>query len=169
VNKTIYLRDDEGPIWDRARELSNDKLSLVVVAGLKRFVAEKEAQMRGFERIEFHYNDSSRGGRPTAKAFYGRWLLAPNEEFKPPISASGRKYGVAISSRGSVVLFEWTPTTYARALGKEELKNGKFSVYPSFEAALEDKGQNDIFHWEPREAVHEAMQRLGVPVEELDI
>ena len=58
MNKTIYLKDGEGPLWERARELAGDKLSPVIVSALKQFVVVKEAESKGFQRIEVSFNDS---------------------------------------------------------------------------------------------------------------
>lgn len=42
MNKTIYIKDEDGPIWDRARELTHGKLSALIMGDLKAFVLEAE-------------------------------------------------------------------------------------------------------------------------------
>jgi hypothetical protein len=81
MNKTLYVREEDGAVWERARELAGDKLSPVIVTALKKFVAEKEAELNLMDRIVIRYSDKENGGRPTAKAFYGRWLITREEPY----------------------------------------------------------------------------------------
>jgi len=81
MNKTIYLRDEEGPVWERARELAGDKLSPVIVTALKHFVAAKEAESKDFERIQLDFDDSDDHNLPKRKAFYGRWVFPPSKPY----------------------------------------------------------------------------------------
>src|SRR5258705_13417546 len=106
MNKTLYLKDEDGPIWDRARELSNDKVSQIIVSALKNFVAQREAEAAGYERIVVEYNDAHDGGRPRGKAFFGRWLIPPIERFQPggPLTADLYWYAVGETAKGGVVI-----------------------------------------------------------------
>src|SRR5579862_4118296 len=128
MNKTLYLKDEEGPIWDKARELSGDKLSPVVVQALKQFVAQKEAEASNMERIVIEFDDISTNSRPTAKAFHGRWLISPEESFTAG-SVWGYNFAVAITAKEAVVIFHWFRRT-------EQTKAGELRVYPSFDDAL---------------------------------
>src|SRR5665213_110800 len=53
VNKTIYVRDEDVPTWEKAKGLAGDKLSPIIASALKRYVAEEEWKQKGFERIEY--------------------------------------------------------------------------------------------------------------------
>lgn len=156
MNKTVYVRDEEVPVWERAKELAGDKLSRIIASALKRFVAEKEAQTMGFERIEYEFADADSNGRPRKVAFYGRWIFPPDkpaEEPSPNFDPSG--CGVlATTAKGAVVACTWIPS-----LDSESYQ--RFRVYPSFEAGAKDS--------ESRWIVYSALQRIGAPVEELDI
>jgi hypothetical protein len=156
MNKTVYLREEEAPVWERARELSSDKLSPVIISALKRFIAEKEAQQQGFERILVEFNDSEAFGMPKKKAFYGRWICGPEDPVEVSDEDGDRTYyaSVAETAKGSVVITE-------RSEDQEGRCGFKFRAYPSIEKAAADKEFNY--------AVHEAVKRRGVPVEELDI
>jgi len=147
VNKTIYLPDDEAETWERARKLADDRLSPVVLAALKEFVARREAEKAGFERIEVAFDDPDDNFRPKRKAFYGKWLFSPDE----PIKAGGRSHSVAVTAKGRVVFH--TRNTLGRHQG--------FRIFTSFDEALGDKSLQSV--------AQEALRKWGVPVEELDI
>ncbi len=162
MNKTVYLRDDEVPIWEKARELSGDKLSPIIVNALRRFVAEEEGRPRKHERIEFHYNDTAKHGLPSAKAFLGKWLVPPEERWEDAFEAMGKTeddphiyYAVAITAKDNVVVCSFT------AWDGQALVGRTLDVYPSFEEALARDA--------PYGPVADAMQRRGIPIEELDI
>jgi hypothetical protein len=162
MNKTVYLRDEEVPIWEKARELSGDKLSPIIVGALKRFVAEEEGRPRNFERIQVHYNDVARHSVPTAKAFIGKWLIPPEERWEDPFEAISRSendphtsYAVAITAKDNVVV-----CTY-KSWGGTTLGGRSLDAYSSFEDALARKV--------PYSLIADAMDRRGIPIEELDI
>lgn len=43
MNKTIYIKDDQEQIWTRARDLSENRISKVIIEALKEFIAKREA------------------------------------------------------------------------------------------------------------------------------
>ena len=165
MNKTLYIRDEDLPIWDRARELAGDRLSPVIVESLKRFVAEREALASGFERIVVEFNDASDNGLPKAKAFYGRWIIDRDGPWRIGVSMDGdfigyRVVSVAETAKGGVVVYRYfeagnSPTSESQAVAHGLL------IFRSFEEAAA--------HSEVSSAVAEALRRRGVPVEELDI
>ena len=152
MNKTIYLREDEAPIWEKARELSNDKVSPIIVAALKRFIAEKEAEKKGFERIVVNFRDANENGIPKAKAFYGKWLIPPDEIYYPSDDWPGVA-SVAITAKGSVVIYS-------------KNKNNDREVFAIF---LDLSSAISLGDGIERLAATEALVRNGVPIEELDI
>ena len=154
MNKTIYIRDEDVGIWDRARELSGDKLSPVIVAALKRFVAEREAQPRGYERIVVEFNDSLDNYLPKAKAFLGRWIISREDPLIEQDGSERTAYAVAETAKGAVVVFRLDEDAYGGEFAK-------LLTYPSMESAARDSRANY--------GVREAVKRRGVPVEELDI
>lgn len=158
MNKTIYLRDEEAPIWERARELAGDKLSPVIVAALKHFIAQKEAEPKGFERIELSFSDSEDHYVPKRKAFLGKWVFSPAEPFAVEDEENPATYNTAvgITPRGSAVFYSWTND---HINGRRE--GFRFAVYPSLAAAA----ANPYINHEARAAI----EKIGVPVEELDI
>jgi len=158
MNKTIYLRDEEVPIWERARELSGDKLSPVIVGALKQFIAEKEADAKGFQRILLEFNDSEDHNLPKRKAFYGKWVFSPAEPLAVEDEENPVTYNsaVAVTQRGSAVFYTWCDSP-----AYEEPYRHRLVVYPSFEEAAANGFHNH--------AARAAVEKLGVPIEELDI
>jgi hypothetical protein len=156
VNKTIYVRDEDVPIWERAKELAGDKLSPIIANALKRYVTEREARQKGFERLEYEFSDADSNGLPRKKAFYGRWIFPPNEPEHAIDEDTDILYRgvVATTAKGAVVACTWTEQP-----GCQSYK--RFRVYPSFEEGAKDPESGWV--------VKSALQKVGVPVEELDI
>lgn len=157
MNKTIYIRDEDIGVWDKARELAGEKLSPVIIAALKRFVSENEGVAKGFERIVVQYADSKNHDIPTAKAFIGRWIISPEEaitDYNGRFSDGPTMVAVAITAKARAVIYSW-------ADNQENQKSRCFNVYDSLEFAATDSQCNF--------AVRAAMEILGVPIEDLDI
>lgn len=159
MNKTLYIRDEDSQVWDRARELAGDKLSPIIVAGLKKFIANKEAEeaeSKGFSRIEVAYNDARAHNIPKRKAFHGRWLYTQDKPLELSSEDGGITYYYAIAqtAKGNFVFLSWERD-------HEGTGNYLFQVFPSLEAAAADKDLNS--------AARVAIKKLGVRVEELDI
>jgi EXLDI family protein len=79
-NKTIYVSDDDLPLFERAQELSGSNLSAAIVRALRRFIELEEAKQRGFDEVTVIVNGQ---GAHRRKRFLGqrlvRWLQAtPN-------------------------------------------------------------------------------------------
>jgi hypothetical protein len=159
MNKTIYVKDDDAPIWERAREFAGDKLSPVIISGLKAYVAEKERQeseAKGFERIVLSFKDADDNLIPKKKAFTGKWIISPA---KPYVMYSEHGtdsdfYTVAITPKNRAVFFHWTED-------REHLYGRHLVVYDS----LHDAAANPELKW----AAIKAIEEIGVPVEEMDI
>ena len=137
MNKTLYIRDEDAPLWDRARELSRDKLSPVLVDALRRFVDEKEARAKGFDRIVVNYDDSADHDLPRAKAFYGRWIINRDEPLRVGRRFEGHKYvevsAVAETAKGSVVVYTYNENEHGSWAHR-------FLIFSSFEDAAADPG-----------------------------
>jgi EXLDI family protein len=74
-NKTIYVSDDDLPLFERAQELSGSNLSSAIVRALRRFIEVEEAGQRGLREITVTVNGD---GAHAHKRFLGtrlvRWL-----------------------------------------------------------------------------------------------
>jgi EXLDI family protein len=74
-NKTIYVSEDDLPLFERAQELSGANLSSAIVRALRRFIELEEAGQRGLDEITVIVNGQ---GAHRRKRFMGqrlvRWL-----------------------------------------------------------------------------------------------
>lgn len=160
MNKTLYIRDEDAIVWERARELAGEKLSPVIVAALKRFIAQKEGEealTKGFERIELSFRDADKHEIPVKKAFMGKWIIPPKEpyrEYDLNNEDYSHNYALALTPKGNVVIYSWVQDT-------DFIGQYRFRVYPSLEAAAAEREVNGVATY--------AIENIGVPVEELDI
>ena len=142
-----------------SRRLPWIKLAPIIVDGLKGYVAKKEAeeaQTRGFERILLAYQDADDNLIPKKKAFTGKWVISPEDPYDTAYEngIETDRYAVAVTAKNAVVMYYWTEDG-------EHFYGRHFKVFPSFTEAAAD---NDV-KW----AAIKAVQKIGVPVEELDI
>ena len=74
-NKTIYVSDDDLPLFERAQELSGSNQSSAIVRALRRFIELEEAKQSGLDEITVLVNGE---GAHRRKRFMGqrlvRWL-----------------------------------------------------------------------------------------------
>src|SRR6187200_2318353 len=68
---TLYVKDADAPIWERARQLAGDSLSSVVCRALSAYVAEQEEMARAKRHAEMNTAevtiDVEPDGRPARK------------------------------------------------------------------------------------------------------
>jgi hypothetical protein len=158
VNKTIYIRDEDTPVWERAKELAGDKLAPIIVDGLKKYVAQKEAEeaeAKGFQRIVLSFQDADDNLIPKKKAFTGKWIIPVEKPYDIHDDGSEvDRYAVALTPKNAVVIYYWTEDG-------EHFFGKSFKVFSSFQDAAAYKRTK----W----AAIQAIEKIGVPVEELDI
>jgi hypothetical protein len=160
MNKTIYLPHEAAETWEKVRRLANDRLSPVLLKALKEYVAVKEAEATGFERIQVEFEDSDDNKLPKIKAFRGKWIFSPSKplEMWNEEGTESDVYCVAITAKGNVVVYMWET---AESGGEQYTRKRRFLIFSSFEEAARDDHVNF--------AIRQAIRKRGVPVEELDI
>ncbi len=151
VNKTLYVRDEDAPVWEKARELAGEKLSSFLTSYLRDFVQREEARASGFGRILLNFREDC--GLPRAVAFNGRWLIQPEQPLRVPGDGN---YAVATTAKNSVVVFRFNGTADDDGF----FPWGDFMVFESWEQAVASA---------PGDVIAVAMKRMGVRVQELDI
>jgi hypothetical protein len=194
MNKTIYVRDEDAEVWERARALAGE-LSPVITSLLKTFVAAKEVETLGFERIVLRYRDR---GLPKAQAFMGRWLIPPGTPWTRAVAPPPRGIpqppartwpdaALSAASVGNVTSLHQarvvgrvpapvTQERYALAVtGKNRVV--VFLFYGGQDANSEyNSGTLSVYDTfeqanqaSPPGLIEDAMRRRGIEVQELDI
>ena len=162
MNKTLYVKDEDGPIWDQARELTGDKLSQFIMEKLRIFVNEEKAKSSGYERIVLHYYEK---GIPKAKGFYGRWIIdtsSPTVVREEAADYPDLSYIVAETQKGNYVVLEFTDME----LRVDDSTPGIFTDANFWVlSSLEGNTNSRV----PTSVIAEAMTRLGIQIQELDI
>ena len=106
--KTIYVREADSEIWEKAENLAGGSVSALITTALRRYVEEEE-QLRdetGMDDIEVALWTPAE--EPYFAQFYGRWLLIPNEtdtRTEEPGYDAGAFYGVALTQRGNIAVY----------------------------------------------------------------
>jgi EXLDI family protein len=185
-NKTIYVSDDDLPLFERAQELADANLSSAIVRALRRFIEIEEARKHGLDEITVIVNSE---GAHRRKRFMGqrlvRWLQpaanGTGTEIQIVYRTAGKRYALHTRSIRDWEL-SWGDPEYSNdpknwGVGNGLLKKivsfgfdweslketGDFSLQV-FDTLEELKGHisNDLF-----QAVGQAME--GPEIEELDI
>ena len=146
--RTIYVSKEDQELWDKAKELSGDSISAVVVEALRQYVTRKERLMDpdGFKRIVVQHHDSE--GRLIPKAFSGKLLIG---EMQP--EKGWGSWSVAITKAERVVF--WSEST-----------DGLHDSFKVFDYIEEADDSDDI----PSDVVAAAAALMGENiVQELDI
>jgi EXLDI family protein len=74
-NKTIYVANDDQPVFEHAQSLAGDNLSSVIVRALKEFIARNESQAKGYKDITVQVGSK---GLQREKHFRGRLVIKWN-------------------------------------------------------------------------------------------
>lgn len=85
--KTIYVANDDQPVFDRAQELAGENLSAVIVRALREFVSKKDSQVKGMKEIMVQVGSK---GLQREQRFRGRLALkwtAPSTDGKHWLTA----------------------------------------------------------------------------------
>jgi EXLDI family protein len=108
-NKTIYVSDDDLPLFERAQELAGANLSSAIVRALRRFIELEEAKQQGLDEITVIVNTE---GAHRHKRFLGqrlvRWLQpmanGKGTEILNVYRTAGKRYALHTRS-----LPDWKP------------------------------------------------------------
>ncbi len=115
--KTIYVGDDDEPLWDEASKIAADGGSSLaaVVRGLVRRYVEQRRKTVGRLVVDMHDEAASQW----REVFDGRWLVEPDRDdtrSRESDADAGTYYGVAVTARGRIVVHSahcndrWPPT-----------------------------------------------------------
>ena len=106
-NKTVYVREEDVPVWDNAAALAGEgNLSSYVTESLRQRMAEP-SEPEEFERIEVGFlTFTDYGDLHKRKAFQGRWLIHIEEP-------TDQEWGIALTKRGNFVFYSYPEDIWA--------------------------------------------------------
>jgi EXLDI family protein len=81
-NRTIYVSEDDQPIFRRAQELAGDNLSAAISHALKRYVEAEDARLAGYDDITVKVGIGSRRKVRFSGILLGEWISTEGERFE---------------------------------------------------------------------------------------
>ena len=78
-NKTIYVSDDDLPLFQRAQELTGGTLSAAISAALKRFVEVEEGRRQGYDEIVVRVGPGLGRKQRFSGVLLAEWTRSTNE------------------------------------------------------------------------------------------
>jgi EXLDI family protein len=100
-NKTIYVPDEDLPVFERAQAIAGGSLSATIVQALRDYIAAQEARERGFHVVELEVGTIT----SSRKRFTGR-LIAEAKERGQNGDASFTKYAVYLTPKGNLAVYQ---------------------------------------------------------------
>jgi hypothetical protein len=137
--KTIYIREGDKELWEKAEELAGDSLSGLLAAALREYIAQRERIDGEMGRIIVDVQDNA--GHLTKKAFSGAWLVGGSAVIDSGIESTavgvlvGTRWAIAKTSGGRYVVCIQTP-------GNDY--PGAFTVYEDLDDAALDHVPPDV-------------------------
>jgi EXLDI family protein len=78
-NKTIYVSDDDLPLYQRAQELAGGTLSAAISAALRRYVEVEEGRKQGYDEIVVRVGPGLGRKRRFSGVLLAQWERSTNE------------------------------------------------------------------------------------------
>lgn len=108
TRRNIYVRAEDAALWDRAEQLAGESLSQLIADQLRRYVADRESEVQGLERIVLDAvvkGEVPPGpwekGEVRRVAFYGRWLVGTEHAIS---DGDMHFYRVALTKQGKIAV-----------------------------------------------------------------
>jgi hypothetical protein len=166
-NKTIYVREEDLPVFEEAEKLGGDSLSAVIAQAVKRFVQVKRAELFGMQEYTLSVGVlRSQGDDDTRKVrFVGR-LLAEAEVLTGQTSSRdrddrGTDYKIYQTQAGRVLVW-WKRWTRWEG-GSDFLDYAVMSTLPGYDDEISGKVHGEHLPPEtlPGSLLQEAAEALG--------
>lgn len=107
-NKTIYIREADTEVWERAEKLAGGSVSALITEALRRYIsAEEQKEQTDMENIEVDLQ-RTKWDTPYTVQFVGRWLLHPDPSDTRTSEDgydAGAYFGVALTQRGKIAVY----------------------------------------------------------------
>ena len=81
-NKTIYVSEDDQPLYQRAQELADGNLSAAISAALKRYVDYEDARAGGFDDVIVKVGIGAGRKVRFSGILLGEWFSTEGEKFE---------------------------------------------------------------------------------------
>lgn len=97
-NKTLYIREDDMPVWEKAERTAKERrqsLSQIATSALAAYLPDDDVDELTVEV----------GEPPITVGFTGRWLVEPDPDETRAGSDAGAYWGVALTGRGRIAVF----------------------------------------------------------------
>jgi hypothetical protein len=113
ARRNVYVRDEDEEVWERAEKLAGEApMSRVITEALRAYVRSREGNP--MERKVIAYEDPGTG-EFLSKAFVGRWLIEPDEEYRSEHEGDdlgsetqvmgGTTFAVGETAKGNIVIW----------------------------------------------------------------
>jgi hypothetical protein len=147
-NKTLYIKDSDLSIWERAEKLSSNGISPLVTILLRTYVDQHpvlDAEGMTTITVECRHLLTASGfediANPVKKSFVGRWLIPLEEKLTEKFATTETVYtpsffAVAQTKKGAIAVYEGDDTT---GDGLAEL-----NVYRTFEEFAQAQWLNKL-------------------------
>ena len=181
MNKTLYVKDSDAPVWEEAEKLVPNGVSALVTSLLAGHLERnRPPDAGGFERLEVEVREDE--DKPIIrKAFIGRWLIPPSQGFEAYYSdeeearfglmqdaGARRFYAVAQTKKGKLAVYRWQ-TTGSSSRPEDTPDWAELSVFDSFDEFADSVIDSRIPAY-PAAVVSAVAELLGQPYSiELDI
>lgn len=134
----IYVRGEDENAWDRTEKLAGEaSTSRVITQALRAYVHSREGHP--LERLTFEVEI---GGKKLTKAFVGRWLIGPGEEYRSEHEADDLLSGTQVAEGTTFAVAE---TAKGKLLMLTDFRRGEsFEAFDDFDDAQQAGVPADI-------------------------
>ena len=152
----IYVRGEDGDVWGRAERLAGEaSTSRVITQALRVYVRSREGHP--MERLTFEVEI---GGEKLTKAFVGRWLIEPAEEYRSEHEADDLMSGTGVADGTTFAVAE---TAKGKILILTDFRRGQsFEVFDDFDDAQEAGVPADVLGVAAKRAGIERAELLDI-------
>lgn len=133
--RSVYIREVDQPVWQRAEKLAGDSGSFSrMLSDALRFYLSNRPPERQVVPV---WDDDL--GRLVRKSFKGRWLIAPQEEWRSG-AAQGRArcFAVARTAQGHIAVHCWDPS--------DPRFEPSLDTFDSLEEAVSEALPDDLYY-----------------------
>jgi hypothetical protein len=136
-NKTLYVRDEDTAVWDRAEEAAEkarQSVSQLVATALRHYLPTVHTADGQLQDIRVRtgtgsdHFDATMEDYGQVESFTGRWLVPPSDEAASGATrhTTGLHYAVALTRRGQIAVYSYHPQGRGPA---------KLDAFPALEEA----------------------------------